>query len=368
MNQPIPLVDLKAQYRLIQSDVDQAIQRVLENTSFIMGQEVTLFEEAFADYCGARHCIGLNSCTGALELALRGLDIGPGHEVITASHTFAATAEAICAVGAQPRFVDIDPQTYTLNIEQVSSAITPATRAIIPVHIYGQPVDMDGTNKLAKAHDLAIVEDAAQAHGATWRGQRTGALGDAGCFSFYPGKNLGAYGDAGALVTNDDGLAERIRRLRNHGRVSKFVHTEIGFSDRMDGLQAAILSAKLPYLDEWTEARRRLAQRYNMLLADCEVVLPYVDSRAVSCWHLYVICTPQRDEMLDYLKERGIGAGLHYPIPLHLQPAYLYLGYKEGDFPVTEEVAQQCLSLPLYPEMSDEQLERVVNLIYEFLG
>jgi len=368
MDQTIPLVDLKAQYRLIQPDIDQAIQRVLENTSFIMGQEVSKFEAAFANYCGAQYCIGLNSCTGALELALRGLEVGPGDEVITASHTFAATAEAICIVGARPVFVDIDPQTYTLDIEQVTAAITPATRAILPIHIYGQPADMDGISNLAQAHNLVIVEDAAQAHGATWQGRPTGSLGHAGCFSFYPGKNLGAYGDGGAVVTDDEALAQRIQRLRNHGRSSKFVHEEIGYSDRLDGLQAAILSAKLPYMDQWTAARRHLAKRYTLLLNDCEVVLPYVDSRADSCWHLYVICTPQRDAMLDFLQEHGIGAGLHYPIPLHLQPAYAHLGYSQGDFSVTEHVANSCLSLPLYPEMTDTQLERVVALIYTFLA
>jgi len=368
MEQPIPLVDLKAQYRLIQSDIDQAIQRVLENTSFIMGQEVTAFEAAFADYCGAKYCIGLNSCTGALELALRGLGVGPGHEVITASHTFAATAEAISIAGARPVFVDIDPQTYTLDIEQLADAITPATRAILPVHIYGQPANMDRINELAQAHNLVIVEDAAQAHGATWQGQYTGALGDAGCFSFYPGKNLGAYGDAGAVVTNNEELAQRIRRLRNHGRSSKFVHEEVGYSDRLDALQAAILSAKLPYMGQWTAARRHLAKRYTLLLGDCEVVLPYVDARADSCWHLYVICTPKRDAMLTFLNEHGIGAGLHYPIPLHLQPAYAPLGYSQGDFPITEHVANSCLSLPLYPEMTDVQLERVVALIHTFLA
>ncbi|HXF63306.1 MAG TPA: DegT/DnrJ/EryC1/StrS family aminotransferase, partial [Caldilineaceae bacterium] len=258
---PIPLVDLKAQYAAIRPQVDAAIQRVLDSTNFIMGPEVKAFEEAFAAFCGAAHCVGVGSGTAALELVLRALDIGPGDEVITVAHTFIATAEAISMVGATPVFVDIDPLTYTLDPAALEAAITPRTRAVIPVHLYGQPADMTRILAVAQAHGLAVVEDAAQAHGATWAGRKVGALGDAACFSFYPGKNLGAYGDAGAVTTNRADLADRVRLLRNHGRRSKYLHDEKGFGHRLDTLQAAVLGAKLPFLEEWTEARRRLARR-----------------------------------------------------------------------------------------------------------
>jgi dTDP-4-amino-4,6-dideoxygalactose transaminase len=367
MGQQIPLVDLKAQYQSIQADVDSAIRRVVENTSFIMGPEVSAFEKAFANFCGVKHCIGVGSGTAALELTLRGLGIGPGDEVITVSHTFIATAEAISAVGATPIFIDIDPQTYNMSIGALLKAIHPQVRAIIPVHIYGQPADMTTINAIAGQYNIPVIEDAAQAHGATWAGRKTGGLGIAACFSFYPGKNLGAYGDAGAVMTDNDNLAEQIRLLRNHGRHDKYLHEIKGFGHRIDALQAAILAAKLPYLDEWTYERRRLAARYNEMLGDLELMLPHVDAQAESAWHLYVIRTPLREEMLDYLKKQGIGAGVHYPIPLHLQPAYADLGYSPSSLPVTEAVAKSCLSLPLYPEMSDEQQDRVVVAIRTFL-
>jgi dTDP-4-amino-4,6-dideoxygalactose transaminase len=367
MSQPIPLVDLKAQYATIQSDIDSAIRRVVENTSFIMGSEVSAFEKAFAAFCGVNHCVGVGSGTAALELTLRALGIGPGDEVITVSHTFIATAEAISAVGATPVFVDIDPQTYNMAVGALLQTINQRTRAIIPVHIYGQPADMTTINAIAGQHDIPVIEDAAQAHGSTWAGRKTGSLATAACFSFYPGKNLGAYGDAGAVTTDDDAVAEQVRLLRNHGRHDKYLHEIKGFGHRIDALQAAILHAKLPHLDEWTCARRRLADRYNQLLGDLELMLPYVDPQAEPVWHLYVIRTPLREEMLNYLKTQGIGAGVHYPIPLHLQPAYADLGYAPGTLPVTEAVAKSCLSLPIYPEMSDEQQDRVVTAIRTFL-
>jgi len=367
MNQTIPLVDLKAQYAGMRAEIDAAIQNVIDNTSFIMGPAVRTFEAAFAAYCGAAHCIGVSNGTAALELALRAYGIGPGDEVITVAHTFIATAEAISALGATPVFVDIDPDTYTLNPDLLAAAITLNTRAVLPVHIYGQPADMTRINLIAQTHGLVVIEDAAQAHGATWQGQLAGTLADAACFSFYPGKNLGAYGDAGALTTNDATIAEKVRLWRNHGRRSKYLHDLKGFNERIDTLQAAILGAKLPHLAAWTAARRRLAARYSERLADCEVVLPQVAAEAEPAWHLYVIRTPHRDPLLDFLKQHGVEAGIHYPVPLHLQPAYTDLNYQVGDLPVTESVADTCLSLPLYPEMSDEQQDRVVELVRQFL-
>lgn len=367
MAQAIPLVDLQAQYRVIGDEVDAAIRRVISATSFILGPEVATFEKAFAAYCGAEHCVGVSSGTAALELALRALGVGAGDEVITTAHTFIATAEAISAVGAVPVFVDIDPVTFNLDPGLVEQAITPQTRAVMPVHLYGQPANMTRINQIAREHGLWVIEDAAQAHGALWNGQRPGVLGDVACFSFYPGKNLGAYGDAGAVVTNRAEVAEKVRLLRNHGRRDKYVHEEIGFGERLDALQAAILGAKLPHLEGWTAARNRLAERYSQLLADVEIDLPQVAPEARHAWHLYVVRTPRRDELLRHLHAQGIGAGVHYPLPLHLQPAYAALGGGPGDLPVTEAVAETCLSLPLYPEMTDEQQDRVVQAIEEFV-
>lgn len=368
MNQTIPLVDLKAQYRAIQPQIDAAIAQVITNTSFIMGPAVREFEQQFADFCGVAHCIGVSSGTAALTLALRALGIGPGDEVITTAHTFIATAEAICAVGAQPVFVDIDPVTYTLDPERFAAAITPDTRAVIPVHIYGLPADMDRINSIAETHGLAVIEDAAQAHGATWQGRMAGSLAHLGCFSFYPGKNLGAYGDAGAVTTNDPDLAEQIRSLRNHGRRDKYVHDQVGYGERLDTLQAAILAAKLPYLADWTAARRRLAARYQELLADLDLILPQEAEGANSAWHLYVVRTSRRDQVLEQLRRRGVEAGVHYPLPLHLQPAFASLGLGAGDLPVTEAVSATCLSLPLFPEMTDAQQDRVAELLHELLS
>ncbi len=364
----IPLVDLKAQYAAIREAVDGAVQAVLDSTNFIMGPEVKAFEGAFAAWCGVGHCAGVASGTAALDLVLRSLGAGPGDEVITVAHTFIATAEAISAVGARPVFVDIDPLTYTMDPAALAAAITPQTRAILPVHIYGQPADMDAIGAIARRHGLPVVEDAAQAHGATWNGVRAGGLGTAACFSFYPGKNLGAYGDAGAVTSADAELAAQVRLLRNHGRRSKYLHEVKGYGERIDTLQAAILHAKLPYLDGWTAARRRLAARYTALLAEFDLTLPHVAPQAESAWHLYVVRTPQRDALLDHLQAHGVGAGVHYPVPLHLQPAYAELGYRRGQLPVSEEVADTCLSLPLYPEMSEAQQDRVVAVIAEFVG
>ncbi len=370
MKQSVPLVDLNAQYVAIRTEIDAAIQSVIARSAFIMGPDVREFEARFAEYCNASFAVGVASGTAALELTLRAYGIGAGDEVITSAHTFIATAEAISAVGARPVFVEIDPYTYNLAPAAVAAALTPATRALLPVHIYGQPAEMDSLMRLAERHNLIVIEDAAQAHGATWRGQRVGTLGHAACFSFYPGKNLGAYGDAGAVTTNDARVAEMVSLLRNHGRHSKYLHDIKGFGERIDTLQAAILAVKLRRLEEWTSARRRLAARYTALLADLEgeIVLPFVHPEANPVWHLYVIRTQQRDALLTHLNQHGIGAGVHYPTPLHLQPAYADLGYRRGALPITEEVADTCLSLPIYPEMADAQQEYVVATIRAFFG
>lgn len=370
MKQSVPLVDLNAQYNAIRTEIDAAIQSVIARSAFIMGPDVRDFEARFAEYCNAAYAVGVASGTAALELTLRAYGVGAGDEVITSAHTFIATAEAISAVGARPVFVEIDPHTYNLAPDAVAAALTPATRALLPVHIYGQPAEMDRLMRLAQSHNLIVIEDAAQAHGATWRGRRVGTLGHAACFSFYPGKNLGAYGDAGAVTTNDERIAEMVSLLRNHGRHSKYLHDIKGFGERIDTLQAAILSVKLQRLEEWTAARRRLAARYTALLADleAEIVLPFVHPEADPVWHLYVIRTQQRDALLSHLNQNGVGAGVHYPTPLHLQPAYADLGYRRGALPITEEVADTCLSLPIYPEMTDAQQEYVVATIRTFFG
>lgn len=368
MTQKIPLVDLQAQYASIRADIDEAIRRIVANTQFIMGPDVATFEEEFAAWCGVEHCVGLGSGTAALELTLRALGIGAGDEVITVAHTFIATAESISAVGARPVFVEIDPLTYNLDADAFASAITKRTRAVMPVHLYGQPADMPRICAIAQAHNLAVIEDAAQAHGATWDGLPVGTLSDAACFSFYPGKNLGAYGDAGAMVSRRADLTTQVRSLRNHGRRSKYVHDQVGFGHRIDTLQAAILRAKLPYLSEWTDSRRRLAARYHALLQNSGVILPSVAAAANPAWHLYVIRTDKRDDVLKQLESRGVGAGVHYPVPLHLQPAYAELGYSVGDLPVTEAVASTCLSLPLYPEMSVAQQDYVVESLLQALA
>jgi len=365
--QAIPLVDLKAQYAGIKPEVDAAIQRVLEHTGFILGEEVARFEEAFATYLGAAGAVGVASGTSALQMALLACDIGPGDEVITTGHTFMATAEAISQTGARPVFADIDPSTYTLDPAAVEATITPRTRAILPVHLYGQPADMTPLLDLAQRYRLRVIEDAAQAHGAEYGGRRCGTLGDLACFSFYPGKNLGAYGDAGAVTGNDPALLARIRRLRDHGRTGKYEHAEIGFGERLDALQAAVLNAKLPHLEDWTVARRAHAQRYNALLADCDLATPYEAPGMRHVYHLYVIRTLRRDEVLAGLRSQGIGAGVHYPVPLHRQPAYLAQGYGSVSLPVTEAAAREVLSLPLYPELTGTQLEHVAQVLISLM-
>lgn len=362
----IPSVDLKAQYAQIKPEISEAIQRVLDNTSFILGQEVDDFERAFADYVHAKGAVGVASGTSALALALLACGVGQGDEVITVAHTFTATAEAIFHVGARPVFVDIDPETYNMDPSKVEDAITPRTKAIMPVHLYGQPAEMDALLLIAKQHNLRLIEDAAQAHGAEYHARRCGSLGDLACFSFYPGKNLGAYGDAGGVTGNDEELLAKVRRLRDHGRTGKYVHEEIGWGERIDALQAAVLNVKLPHLEQWTEARRNHASAYTTRLAELDMITPHTAPGMRHVFHLYVIRTPRRDALASHLKANGVGTGIHYPIPLHRQPAYLKLGYDTTQLPVTEQAAEEILSLPMYPELTNEQIDHVVNVIKEF--
>ena len=354
---------MKAQYAAIRPDIDAAIQRVIDSTNFIFGEEVADFERDFAAFSGARGAVGVASGSAALHLALLALGLGPGAEVITTAHTFIATAAAISHTGATPVFVDIDPRTYNLDPELVEAAITPRTRAIVPVYLYGQPAELRTLTDIARRHHLWLIEDAAQAHGAECEGKRAGSIGDLACFSFYPGKNLGAYGDAGAVTGNDESLLARVRKLRDHGRATKYEYSEVGFCERLDGLQAAILGAKLPHLEKWTEARRAHALLYNELLADSEVVTPFESPNVRHVYHLYVIRTPRRDSLLDRLKGKGIGAAIHYPVPLHRQEAYVKRGYGSLSLPVTERVAAEVVSLPIYPELSREQIDYVTRAV-----
>ncbi len=365
---PIPLVDLHAQYERIKPEMDAALQRVLDSNQFILGPEVAAFEEAFAGYCDVRNTIGVASGTAALFLALRACGVGPGDEVITTAMTFVATCGAIRQVGARPVLVDIDPRTYNINPARIERAITPRTRAIMPVHLHGQPADMDPILAIARDHGLRVIEDAAQAHGAIYKGRKAGSMGDAAIFSFYPGKNLGAYGDAGAVVTNDDAIAARVRVARDHGRTGKYEHEVEGFNERMDGIQGAVLRTKLPHLDDWNQARRAHASRYRELLGDLDVVLPHEVADVRSVYHIFALRIERRDEILAALRAQGIGAGVHYPIPIHLQPTFASLGYVPGSFPVAEEAAHQFLSLPLFPELTEEQIQRVAGALSALIG
>jgi dTDP-4-amino-4,6-dideoxygalactose transaminase len=366
----IPLVDLKAQYAAIQGEIDEAIARVLGNTSFIGGPEVRAFEEAFASYQGTRRAVGLASGTAAIFFALKVLGVGPGDEVITTPHTFIATVEPVVELGATPVFVDIDPQTYNIDPAQIEAAITPRTKVIMPVHLYGQLAPMDAIMAIARRHNLAVVEDAAQAHGAEYKGRRAGQWGDIAAFSFYPGKNLGAYGDGGAICTNDDALADRIAKLRDHGRTTKYEHDVIGYGERLDALQAAVLGVKLRHLDAWNAARRMHAAFYSAALADVPgVVTPSVMPESSPVYHIYCVRVPgDREPVREALNAQGIGAGIHYPVPLHLQPALAFMGGGPGDMPETEAAAGSIISLPIYPELTAEQAGRVVDALREILA
>ncbi len=367
MTQQIPFVDLKVQYAAIKPEIDAAIQRVLNHTGFILGQEVSDFEQVFAQYVGVKGAVGVASGTAALQLALLACGVGPGDEVITTAHTFMATAEAISQTGARPVFVDIDPGTYNIDSNMVEAAITSRTRAIVPVHLYGQAAEMDALCDIAQRRHLWVIEDAAQAHGAEYKERRCGSIGHLACFSFYPSKNLGAYGDAGAVTGNDATLLAKVRKLRDHGRTAKYEHDEIGYGERLDALQAAVLCTKLPHLEAWTEARRAHARLYTKLLTGYDLVTPYESPSGRHVYHLYVIRTPRRDELQTYLNRYGIGTGIHYPVPLHLQPAYAAHGYNNVRLPVAEQAASEVLSLPLYAELTDNQIEQVVGLVKECL-
>jgi dTDP-4-amino-4,6-dideoxygalactose transaminase len=361
----IPLVDLRAQYATIKAEIDAAIASVLDSCQFTLGPEVEAFEQEFATFCSRRYGIGVNSGTSALHLSLLAADIGPGDEVITSPFTFVATAAAIHYTGARAVFVDIDPETYTLDPARLEAAITPRTRAVIPVHLYGQTADMAPILEIAQRHGIMVVEDACQAHGAEYRGRRAGALGALGCFSFYPGKNLGAYGEGGMVVTDDPDLARRIRMLRDWGAETKNHHILKGYNYRLESLQAAVLRVKLRRLDAWTDARRQAARRYDALLAGGPIAPPVERDDSRHVFHVYAIRSAVRAQLQAGLAARGIQTGVHYPIPVHLQPAYADLGYSAGDFPQAELAAVQELSLPMYPELASDAQDRVVEALLE---
>jgi dTDP-4-amino-4,6-dideoxygalactose transaminase len=361
----IPFVDLTLLHREIESELRDVFSRVLTSSSFILGPEVERFEREFAAYCGTKHCVAVNSGTAALHLTLAALGIGQGDEVITVPHTFIATAEAIVAVDAIPVFVDIAAPSFCMDPELVEAAITTRTRAIIPVHIYGQTADMDPISAIAKRYGIPIVEDACQAHGAEYRGRKAGSLGIAGCFSFYPGKNLGACGDGGAVTTDDTALAVRLRMWRDHGSAKKYEHQFCGYNMRMESLQAGILSVKLKYLDLWNTQRRNAAHYYAAALAGTNIALPVEMSYGRHVYHLYVVQAPDRGELRQQLTDAGVESGLHYPIPLHLQEAFRHLGYTKGDFPMTEGATERIISLPIYPGLTTEAIDRVATELQE---
>ncbi len=357
----IPFLDLKAQYRQIKPEVDAAVARAIESTQFVLGPEVAAFEERFASYSSTSHCSAVSSGTSALHLALLAAGIGAGDEVITVSMTFVATTAAVLYSGAKPVFVDVDPVTWTMNPALIEAAITPRTKAILPVHLHGLMADMDPIMEIARRRELVVIEDAAQAHGAEYKGRRAGSIGDFGCFSFYPGKNLGAYGEGGAVVTSQPELARKVALLRDWGQEAKYNHVVAGYNYRMDGIQGAVLNVKMNYIEPWTEARRSVAAQYDRLLAMLPIARPQPPAHSRHVYHVYALGLPRRDEMLTALQEAGIGVGIHYPVPVHLQKAYANLGYRAGDFPVTERLANQFLSLPIYPELRSEQVNEVAE-------
>jgi len=351
----------------IKSEISEAIENVIADAAFINGKYVQEFEKNFAAFCQAKHCVGVGNGTDALFIALKALDIGPGDEVIVPANTFVATSEAVTMTGAQVVFVDCDPKTYNTDVKQISDLISTRTKAIIPVHLYGQPAEMNSIRKIADRYNLKIVQDCAQAHGAIINERPLANFGDILCFSFYPGKNLGAYGDAGAVVTNDDEIAKRVRMFANHGRILKYDHEFEGINSRMDGIQGAILNVKLKYLPKWTEKRMKNAALYNELLQDIDdIIIPYVHENVKHVYHLYVIRTKRREELQKYLKENGIATGIHYPIALPNLKAYRYLGHRPTDFPVASRFQDEILSLPMYPELADTEIEFIVEKIKEF--
>ncbi|MGB4549562.1 MAG: DegT/DnrJ/EryC1/StrS family aminotransferase [Syntrophales bacterium] len=366
----IPLVDLKAQYNTIKDEIDQVIADVLSQSAFIGGPYVSAFEKAFAAFCGVRHCVGVGNGTDALFIALKVLGIGPEDEVITAANSFIATSEAVTMAGAKVVFVDINPSTYNMDVRRIEEKITYRTKAIIPVHLYGQPADMDPILALGRKYKLRVIEDAAQAHGAEYRGRKIGSIGDMACFSFYPGKNLGAYGDGGAIVTDDGDLALKARMFANHGRVSKYDHDLEGVNSRLDGLQAAILFVKLKHLDEWTEKRRRAAYLYNELLKDTSLITPVELENVRAVYHLYVVRAGNgtREDLIDHLGRYGISTGIHYPIVLPKLRAYSHRKFGAWEFPRAAEASSEILSLPLYAELTEPQIRHIVDAIRAFGG
>lgn len=362
-NIKVPYLDLKAQYQSIKPEIDAAIARVLDSCQFVLGSEVAGFEQEFATYCGAAECIGLNSGTSALHLALLAAGVGAGDEVITVPFTFVASVAAILYAGARPVLVDIDPRSFTMDPAAIEAAITPRTKAILPVHLYGQPADMDPIMEVARRHGLVVIEDAAQAHGAKYKGRAVGCIGDMACFSFYPGKNLGAYGEGGAVTTSNAEYARTVRMLRDWGQDRKYHHVLRGYNYRMEGLQSAILQVKLRHLEPWTEARRTIAAKYNELLADSELVRPSEMPWARHVYHAYTLRSDDRDALQAALQEKGIQTGIHYPMPVHLQPAYAELVQMPLSLPESEKAAAEVFSLPVFPELTDEQIQTVTTAL-----
>jgi dTDP-4-amino-4,6-dideoxygalactose transaminase len=362
----IPLIDLKAQYESIKSEIDTAISEVVDSCQFILGPKVEAFEKDFAAYCQSRYAFGLNSGTSAVHLALLAADIGPGDEVITVSYTFVATVAGILYTGATPVFVDIDPLTCNINPAKIEAAITPKTKAIMPVHLYGTCADMDPILEIARRHSLVVIEDAAQAHGAEYKGRRAGSMGDIGCFSFYPGKNLGAYGEAGAVVTSNEEYLERIRQLRDQGQSAKYLHERVGYNYRMEAIQGAVLGVKLKHLDDWNAARRRHAQSYSKDLAGSGLRLLAEPAACKSVYHVFPLFTEERDGLREHLHVNGISTGIHYPIPVHMQKGFSNLGVSKGDLPQTELVCRQVLSLPMYPELTNDAVMRITDAVRQF--
>jgi dTDP-4-amino-4,6-dideoxygalactose transaminase len=369
MQTKVPFLDLKAHHAPLRAEIDFAIGEVIDSGAFAGGPFVAQFENEFAAFCDTRHAIGVGNGTDALWLALLACGVGPGDEVITVPNTFMATAEAITYTGATPVFVDVDERTYTMDPGLLDQARTPRTKAIIPVHLFGQVADMDPILSFGRKHGLFVIEDAAQAHGAEYKGRKAGSIGDAGCFSFYPGKNLGAFGEAGAVVTNDDKLQEKIRILRDHGQVRKYHHAMVGWNCRMDGIQAAILRIKLRHLDQANERRRTHARQYEQLFQGLEEVVPPLEAACGRhVYHIYPIRVRERNEVMRLLEEKGIGCGIHYPVPIHLQKAYQGLGYRAGAFPVSERICAELISLPMFPELTRAQVELVVDAVRESLA
>ncbi len=363
----VPFLDLKTQYKELEKEVVPIVKTAMENAAFIGGPQVTGFESEFAEFCESSHCVGVNSGTDALRFALMAVGVQPGDEVITVSHTFIATTEAISQVGAKPVFVDITADTCNMDPARIESAITANTKAIVPVHIYGQPVDMDPIMEIAQKHGIVVIEDACQSHGALYKERKAGSIGAVGCFSFYPGKNLGAYGEGGAAVTNDETIAQKMSMIRDHGQSKKYYHEIEGYNGRLDAIQAGILRVKLKRLAGWNQARRENAKYYDALFADVPGVTVVKEAEfAKSVYHLYVILLDDRDGLQKFLDSKGVATGLHYPLPLHLQQAYAHLGHSKEDFPVTEDIASRLLSLPMFPELKKEQIEYVVQCIREY--